>query len=491
MSNPLEEYFYQNRKNIIHKWPHYFDVYHRHFSRFIDTECVVVEIGVAQGGSLKMWKHYFGSKAKIIGLDINPECKQFEEENIQIFIGSQSDRAFLKDLKLKIPKIDILIDDGGHTMNQQITAFEELFDHVSDNGIYLCEDIHTSYLEAYGGGFGKTNTFLEYSKLLIDKLHAWHIPDNRLPVTQFTRQSDSIHFYDGIVVIEKKARVQPWSEMRGEGLPQFGPKFDPQTVERFRLMLSLLGVSIPKSADIGHLMTNPGQLRALLGEQFDGRIWPKNGETMIGVKRLQNLEDAIKEIIQKNVPGDLIETGVWRGGACIFMRAILKDLGVNNKIVWLADSFQGLPEPDATQYPADSDDDLHSFSELAVSEDEVLNNFRKYDLLDSQVKTIKGWFKDTMPKIDIEQFSLLRLDGDMYESTIDVLFYLYPKLSTGGYCIIDDYGAIPACKKAVEDYRRVMGIEDEIQQIDWTGIFWKKKKNVTLISREDFDDLLL
>ncbi len=113
-------------------------------------------------------------------------------------------------MKTKIQKVDILFDDGGHEMQQQITAFEELFDHIGENGIYLCEDIHASYLEDYGGGFGKTNTFLEYSKLLIDKFHAWHIPDNRLPGTSFTRQSESIHFYDGDVVIGKKARVQPW-----------------------------------------------------------------------------------------------------------------------------------------------------------------------------------------------------------------------------------------------------------------------------------------
>lgn len=490
MANPLEEYFYNNRKNIIHKWPHYFDVYHRHFSRFIDTECVVLEIGVAQGGSLKMWKNYFGKQAIIYGLDNNPSCSQFEEENIRIIIGSQSDRTFLDKLKLQIPKIDILIDDGGHTMEQQITSFEELYDHINDNGIYLCEDIHTSYLDAYGGGYGKSNTFLEYTKLLIDKLHAWHIPGNRLPVSSFTRQSNSIHFYDGIVVIEKKNRVQPWSEMRGEGLPAYGAGFDQKKVDRFRLILNLLGVGLPQCADIGHLMTNPGQLQTLLGEQYDGRIWPTSGETMIGVKRLQNIEDCILDIVENQIPGDLIETGVWRGGACVFMLAVLKDLNINDRIVWLADSFEGLPKPNPAKFPADSGDDLHSYDELAVSEDEVLGNFKRYNLLDEHVKTVKGWFRETMPQLSDKHFALLRLDGDMYESTIDVLFYLYPNLSVGGFCIIDDYGAIPACKKAVDDYRNVFGIEDKIHEIDWTGIFWKKVKEVPVSSREDFLDLI-
>ena len=152
VTNPLEVYFLSNRKRIIHKWRHYFEIYHRHFQRYIGKECVILEIGVSMGGSLQMWKNYFGDKAKIIGVDINPLCKEFEEENIRIFIGSQSDLQFLRELIHTIPKIDILIDDGGHTMEQQIVTFEELFDHINPDGVYLCEDMHTSYWEEYGGG---------------------------------------------------------------------------------------------------------------------------------------------------------------------------------------------------------------------------------------------------------------------------------------------------------------------------------------------------
>src|SRR5688500_4073673 len=144
-NNDLYQYFINNKDRLIHKWIHYFDIYDRHFSRFRNREIVVLEIGVFQGGSLQMWKNYFGKQARIYAIDIDPNCKKFEEENITIFIGSQSDRAFLNQIKKTIPPIDILIDDGGHTMQQQKTTFEELFTHVKDQGIYLVEDLHTSY----------------------------------------------------------------------------------------------------------------------------------------------------------------------------------------------------------------------------------------------------------------------------------------------------------------------------------------------------------
>ena len=150
--NDLERYFTENTGRLIHKWKHYFAIYDRHFSRFRDTDVHVAEIGISQGGSLQMWKQYFGPKAKIFGVDINPYCKKLEEEGIEIFIGDQEDRTFLKSLTQKIPKIDILIDDGGHSMKQQIATYEELFSHIDENGIYLCEDVHTSYCPGWGGG---------------------------------------------------------------------------------------------------------------------------------------------------------------------------------------------------------------------------------------------------------------------------------------------------------------------------------------------------
>jgi hypothetical protein len=208
--NDLEKYFRQNDKRLIHKWVHYFDIYDRHFKRFRNQEVVILEIGVSQGGSLQMWKDYFGEKAKIFGIDINPNCKSLEEENITIFIGSQSDRKFLKEVKKQIPPIDILIDDGGHTMVQQIVSYEELFDAIKADGVYLCEDLHTSYSLSYGGGYKRRGTFIEYSKNFIDYINAYHIKQKKsLSVNEFTRSADSIHYYDSVIVIEKKRRDEP------------------------------------------------------------------------------------------------------------------------------------------------------------------------------------------------------------------------------------------------------------------------------------------
>ncbi len=175
-----------------------------------------------------------------------------------------------------------------------------------------------------------------------------------------------------------------------------------------------------------------------------------------------------------HIPGDLIETGVWWGGATIFMRAILKAYGITDRTVWVADSFEGVPPPDAEKYPADAGWDLAQFDCLAVSLEDVRANFDRYGLLDQQVRFLKGWFRDTLPTAPIEQLAVLRLDGDLYESTMDALSNLYPKLSVGGYAIIDDY-MVSACAKAVQDYRRQHGINEKIEVIDTEGIFWRKK----------------
>jgi hypothetical protein len=216
MMNDLEKYFRENNKNLVTKWIHYFDVYDNHFKRFRNKPVVVVEIGVFQGGSLKMWKNYFGKDAQIFGIDIDPRCKDFEEENIKIFIGSQADRGFLRDILKQIPKIDVLIDDGGHMMNQQIITFEEMFDHVKEDGVYLCEDLHTSYWLNYGGGHKRMGTFIEYSKDFIDQLNAHHSEESSLKVNSFTESVNSIHYYDSMVVIEKKKRGAPYYESTGD-----------------------------------------------------------------------------------------------------------------------------------------------------------------------------------------------------------------------------------------------------------------------------------
>lgn len=235
--NDLQRYFDRNENRLIDKWNHYFEVYDRHFSRFRYKPVTVLEIGVFQGGSLQMWKHYFGDQARIYGVDINPECKAFEEENIKIFIGSQSDRKFLRDLKKKIPKIDILIDDGGHLMRQQIITFEELFDHIHDHGIYLCEDIHTSYWLRFGGGYRRRGTFVEFSKKLIDLLQAFHSEQPALRVSDFTRSVKSLHYYDSILIIEKERRERPYPVRSGVPDISFSTPWDRNYIIKIKNVL--------------------------------------------------------------------------------------------------------------------------------------------------------------------------------------------------------------------------------------------------------------
>lgn len=209
-------------------------------------------------------------------------------------------------------------------------------------------------------------------------------------------------------------------------------------------------------------------------DREEGRIWPGYAHTMIGLRRLDNLQYCIEKVLRERVQGDLIETGVWRGGACIFMRACLAAYGVRDRKVYVADSFEGLPKPNAEKFPADKGDTHHIHEYLAVSQEEVADNFRNFGLLDEQVVFLKGWFEDTLPSAPIDRLAVLRLDGDMYSSTIVALKNLYPKLSTGGFCIIDDY-ALAGCKRAVDDFRAENGIAAELKVIDRSGRYWRKE----------------
>ena len=193
----------------------------------------------------------------------------------------------------------------------------------------------------------------------------------------------------------------------------------------------------------------------------EGKDWPLSAHTMIGKKRLDHLQSCVEQVIQDQVPGDLIETGVWRGGASIFMKAILKAHGITDRSLYVADSFAGLPKPTHPIDKLDAGNDFYKDAQLAVSLETVQANFRAYNLLDGQVKFVKGWFCDTLPGIPSSSFAVVRLDGDLYQSTMDGLVNLYPKLSAGGFLIVDDY-AIPACKKAVQDYRQEHGIKEPI-----------------------------
>lgn len=206
-----------------------------------------------------------------------------------------------------------------------------------------------------------------------------------------------------------------------------------------------------------------------------GQDWPPPliAHTMVGIKRLDNLQMCIEQVIADDILGDLIETGVWKGGSTIFMRGVLQAYGEDDRCVWVADSFEGLPPPDPTKYPADIGDIHHTIDSLRITQEMVQENFAAYGLLDNRVKFLKGWFKDTLPNAPIERLAILRLDGDMYESTMDALQSLYGKLSVGGFVIVDDY-CIESCRKAVTDFRSKFEITDEILDIDGAGVFWRK-----------------
>lgn len=224
-----------------------------------------------------------------------------------------------------------------------------------------------------------------------------------------------------------------------------------------------------------HLRRMNPELRITGRDWEDGFGFPQ-AHTMIGLKRLDNVQFCINSILSNNIQGDLIECGVWRGGTVIFMRAILKVYGISDRIVWVADSFEGCPQPDETKYPQDKGLDFYLNKDIGVDLEKVKHNFERYGLLDDQVRFLKGWFKDTLPQAPVQKLALLRLDGDLYESTMDALFNLYPKLSAGGYVIVDDFNRIPACRKAVFDYRESHGIEDAIINIDQDASYWQRSR---------------
>ena len=207
----------------------------------------------------------------------------------------------------------------------------------------------------------------------------------------------------------------------------------------------------------------------------EGHDWPLRAETMIGLRRLDNVQECVKTVVAEDVPGDVLEAGVWRGGAGILMRAVLEVMGDTERTVWMADSFQGLPKP-RPEHPADAEDAHWTQPFLAVPLEEVKRNFTRYGMLDERVRFLEGWFSETLPTAPIEQLAVLRADGDMYGSTMDVLSALYPKVSVGGFVIIDDYGAIAQCRAAVEDFRSEHKISEPLQRIDHTGVFWRRRR---------------
>jgi len=227
------------------------------------------------------------------------------------------------------------------------------------------------------------------------------------------------------------------------------------------------GILNPMSLELVRLVRSGPEDYVQSGHEARNRV--EDAETMLGTLQLDQMQFCINDVCDRGVPGDLLEAGVWRGGMTVFMRAVLKARGENLRRVWVVDSFAGLPAPDA-----DADSFGWEGGDMAVSLDEVKNNFMRYGLLDDRVAFLKGFFSVTLPQASIPALSVLRVDADLYESTLDVLNHLYPKLSVGGYAIFDDYQNLKDCRRAIDEYRHAHGISDPITTIDSRAVFWRK-----------------
>lgn len=204
------------------------------------------------------------------------------------------------------------------------------------------------------------------------------------------------------------------------------------------------------------------------GHEAANRV--EDAETMLGTRQLDHMQRCITDVLARNIPGDLIEAGVWRGGMTIFMRAVLKAYQVRDRKVWVADSFAGLPEIDRR-----TDFFAWNPGDMAASLETVKDNFARYGLLDGQVVFVQGFFREALPKAGIRRLAILRVDADLYGSTMDALDNLYPALSPGGYAIFDDYQNLPDCRRAIDEFRQSHGITEEICRIDQRAVYWQKR----------------
>jgi hypothetical protein len=258
--------------------------------------------------------------------------------------------------------------------------------------------------------------------------------------------------------------IYPEHELRVEHLERCGPEPDP--IARLRLMRDIRRVRADDHA-------------ALVAAKREGELWrgrpSPDAHTMVGLRRLEHLERCATRIFADGVPGDFLEAGVCQGGASIFLRALQVAYDEPHRTTWLADSFAGVPAP---SHPVDVEDGL-DLSEtvqpwLAADRRMVEQNFATYELLSERVRFLPGWFAESLPDAPVDQLALLRLDGDLYSSTRETLDALYDRVATGGYVVIDDYGALAACRRAVDEFRAERAVAAELRRVDWTSVFWRK-----------------
>jgi hypothetical protein len=452
-------------KGKTDKYHHGFLIeYQKYFEHLRNDPITLLEIGVHKGGSLRMWAEYFPN-AQIYGVDIpRKRNSEYVEDRITVKYVNQ-DQIYQWDKFFKEVgdiKFDIIIDDGSHFIEHQQRTFGYLFQKVKPGGFYVIEDLHTSLGETWG------NMSFDVSTLnVLDRFERTEIFSSEF-VPQ--KQTDFINENTEYCNVFRN-RTTTKTSVNGWSITSI-IKMKPN--ETKNLYLELMKKSLLGFIEQDDSLVRGGRKRVPFDEhsRTNGVDWPSKALSMIGLKRMNSLQECIEKVISENIEGDFIETGVWRGGACIFMQAVLKAYQQDNvRDVYVADSFEGLPKP-----ILEDDLDLSNYDVLAVSLDEVKNNFRRYDLLDDNVKFIKGYFEDTMSSLK-GKWSILRLDGDMYSSTKVVLDNLYQDLSIGGFVIIDDYNCFKQCKSAVNDFRKEHNITEKLIKInDRKSAYWRKER---------------
>jgi O-methyltransferase len=248
------------------------------------------------------------------------------------------------------------------------------------------------------------------------------------------------------------------------------------------LKLTLCDLAGTRTASVSRLIDGRVASRELSGDarrlRAAGLDWPLHGLTMVGLNRLDDLQACVESVVRDGIEGDLIEAGAWRGGASILMRATLDSLGATDRTVHVADSFQGFPA-------ADDLGDLNAIDFLAVPVDEVRASFARFGL-EGGVRFVAGFFEETLPALAGTRWALVRLDADTYEATRAALDALYPGLAVGGYLIVDDYGVMERdeCRRAVDEFRARHGIEDPLEQVDWTCVRWRRTDDAPIAAPE-------
>ena len=208
LSNPLEQYFWNNKNRLVDKWHHYLPIYDRYFARFRRKPIKMLEIGVSQGGSLHMWRNYFGKEALIFGIDIDPACEGLGDDAAEVRIGSQDDPDFLNSLVDEMGGVDIVLDDGSHVSNHIRQSFLTLYPRLSFGGVYMIEDLHTMYWSHFGGGYDEPHMFFQDLKAIVDDMHHWY-HDHDVKIEAANNAVAGLHFHDSIAILEKEKMRAP------------------------------------------------------------------------------------------------------------------------------------------------------------------------------------------------------------------------------------------------------------------------------------------